>query len=42
MVSGGVGVRIFPPLIISKDLMDTGIEILESTIKDVNEEYRKA
>ncbi len=33
MVSGGVGVRIFPPLIISKDLMDTGIEIFESTTR---------
>ncbi|GAJ15127.1 unnamed protein product, partial [marine sediment metagenome] len=41
MVSGGVGVRVFPPLIISKDLMDTGIEILESTIKEVNKEYSK-
>jgi 4-aminobutyrate aminotransferase len=41
MVSGGVGVRIFPPLIISKELMDAGIEILESTIKEINEEYCK-
>lgn len=41
MVSGGVGVRVFPPLIISKNLMDTGIEILESTIKEVNKEYSK-
>ena len=41
MVSGGVGVRIFPPLIISKEIMDAGIEILESTIKEINEEYCK-
>jgi 4-aminobutyrate aminotransferase len=41
MVSGGVGVRIFPPLIISKEIMDAGLEILESTIKEINEEYCK-
>jgi len=41
MVSGGVGVRIFPPLIISKEIMDAGMEILESTIKEINEEYCK-
>jgi len=41
MVSGGMGVRIFPPLIISKEMMDSGLEILESTIKEVNEEYHK-
>jgi 4-aminobutyrate aminotransferase-like enzyme len=29
MVSGGVGVRIFPPLIISKEMMDSGLEIFE-------------
>jgi 4-aminobutyrate aminotransferase-like enzyme len=32
---------IFPPLIISKEIMDAGIEILESTIKEINEEYGK-
>lgn len=36
-----VGVRIFPPLTIPKEMMDSGLEILESTIKEVNEEYRK-
>ena len=41
MVSGGMGVRIFPPLIISKEMMDSGLEILESTIKEVNEELHK-
>jgi len=41
MVSGGVGVRIFPPFIISKELMDTGLDILESTIKEIdNESWR--
>jgi 4-aminobutyrate aminotransferase len=39
MVSGGDGVRIFPPLNIPKDLMDTGIGILESTIAEVNRTY---
>jgi len=41
MVSGGVGVRIFPPLTIPKEMIDSGLEILESTIKEVNEEYHK-
>jgi len=41
MVSGGMGVRIFPPLIISKEMMNSGLEILESTIKEVNEELHK-
>lgn len=41
MVSGGVGVRIMPPLIIPKEMMDSGLEILESTIKEVNKEYCK-
>jgi len=41
MVSGGVGVRICPPLIISKEMMDTGLEILESTINEVNNEQKK-
>jgi len=41
MVSGGVGVRIFPPLNIPKEMMDSSLDILESTIKEVNEEYRK-
>ena len=39
MVSGGVGVRIFPPLIISKETMGSAIDILEETIKEVNKEY---
>ena len=39
-VSGGEGIRIFPPLIISKEMMDTGLEILESTIRELNEELR--
>jgi len=42
MVSGGGGVRIFPPLIISKEMMDSGLDILESTVREVNEEcYEK-
>ncbi len=40
-VSGGLGVRIFPPLIISKDMLDTSLEILEATVKEVSEELHK-
>jgi len=42
MASGGVGARIFPPFIISKELMDTGLDILESTIKEIDNESRRA
>jgi len=40
-VSGGVGIRIFPPLVISKEILDTSLCILESTIKEVTEEYHR-
>ncbi len=40
MVSGGVGVRIMPPLIISKEMMDSAIGIFESTVDEVNKECR--
>ena len=42
MVSGGMGVRIFPPLIISKEMMNSGLDIFESTIMEVNEELHKS
>jgi 4-aminobutyrate aminotransferase-like enzyme len=38
-VTGGVGIRIFPPLIIQKELLETSLDILESTINEVNKEY---
>ncbi|MBI4187245.1 MAG: aminotransferase class III-fold pyridoxal phosphate-dependent enzyme [Chloroflexi bacterium] len=38
-VSGGVGVRIFPPLIISREMMDSSLDILEATVEEVNREY---
>ena len=41
MVSGGTGVRIFPPLVISQEMQDTGLDILESVIQEVNAEYYK-
>ena len=37
MISASVGVRIFAPLIISKEMMGSGIEILELTIKEVKD-----
>jgi 4-aminobutyrate aminotransferase len=38
-VSGGYGVRIFPPLVIEKELLDTGINIFEDVISEINQEY---
>jgi 4-aminobutyrate aminotransferase len=39
-VTGGAGIRIFPPLNIEKEILDTSLEILESTIKEVSKELR--
>ena len=39
--TGGTGIRIFPPLIISRELMDTSLDILESTVAEVNKEYHR-
>ncbi len=39
-VTGGAGIRIFPPLNIEKEILDTSLEILESTIKEVKDELR--
>ncbi|UCC32889.1 MAG: aminotransferase class III-fold pyridoxal phosphate-dependent enzyme, partial [Candidatus Bathyarchaeota archaeon] len=42
MVTGGVSsVRIAPPLVIPKELMDTGLEIFESAIEQVDKAYYK-
>ena len=38
-VSGGFGVRIFPPLNIEKKLLDTSINIFEEVIDEINNEY---
>ena len=38
-VSGGYGVRIFPPLVIENELLDTGINIFEDVIAEINKEY---
>jgi 4-aminobutyrate aminotransferase-like enzyme len=38
-VSGGYGVRIFPHLVIEKELLDTGINIFEDVISEINQEY---
>jgi 4-aminobutyrate aminotransferase len=35
-VTGGSGIRIFPPLVIEKEMLDTSLEILESTIREAN------
>jgi 4-aminobutyrate aminotransferase len=35
-VTGGYGIRIFPPLTIEKQMLETSLEILEATIKEVN------
>ncbi len=43
MVTGGVSsVRIIPPLVIPKELMDTGLEIFQSVVKQIDKEYYKA
>jgi 4-aminobutyrate aminotransferase-like enzyme len=42
MVSGGVGVRICPPLVISKEMMEQELDILESVIKEVSAEIHRA
>ena len=43
MVSGGIsGVRIFPPLVVPKEFMDTGLELFESVVKEIDKEYYKA
>jgi 4-aminobutyrate aminotransferase-like enzyme len=39
-VTGGAGVRIFPPLNIEKEMLDTSLEILESTIEEAKNELR--
>ena len=39
-VTGGSGVRVFPPLVIEKEMLDTSLEILESTIVEVERERR--
>ncbi|UCE44363.1 MAG: aminotransferase class III-fold pyridoxal phosphate-dependent enzyme, partial [Candidatus Bathyarchaeota archaeon] len=42
MVTGGASsVRIVPPLVIPKELIDTGLEIFESVVKQVDKEYYK-
>jgi 4-aminobutyrate aminotransferase len=35
-VTGGAGIRIFPPLVIEKEMLDTSLEILESTIREAS------
>jgi len=43
MVTGGISaVRIMPPLVITKELLNTALEIFESVVKEINEEYYKA
>ena len=40
MVSGGISsVRIFPPLVIPEEFMDTGLEIFESVVREMDKEY---
>jgi len=40
MVTGGISsVRIMPPLTIPEELLDKSLEILESVLKEINEEY---
>ena len=38
-VSGGYGVRIFPPLVIEKELLDTSVDIFEEVIAEINKDY---
>jgi 4-aminobutyrate aminotransferase len=40
-VTGGTGIRIFPPLIISKQMLATSLDILESTIQEVSRKSRR-
>jgi len=43
MVTGGVSsVRIAPPLVIPKELMDTGLETFERIVREIDKEYYKA
>jgi 4-aminobutyrate aminotransferase len=35
-VTGGAGIRIFPPLVIEKEMLDTSLDILESTIREAS------
>jgi 4-aminobutyrate aminotransferase-like enzyme len=35
-VTGGTGIRIFPPLIIGKQMLVTSLDILEETIREVS------
>jgi len=39
MVTGGNAIRIMPPLIISRELIDKALAILEETIKEINNLY---
>ncbi len=36
---GGYGVRIFPPLVIENELLDTSVDIFEEVIAEINKEY---
>jgi 4-aminobutyrate aminotransferase len=38
-VPGGYGVRIFPPLVIENELIDTSVDIFEEVIAEINKEY---
>jgi 4-aminobutyrate aminotransferase len=40
-VTGGTGVRIFPPLIIGKQMLATSLDILEATIREVSQASRR-
>jgi 4-aminobutyrate aminotransferase len=41
MVTGGFAVRIFPPLVISRELMDSSLDIFEDVVKEFDKEYYK-
>jgi len=40
-VTGGFAVRIFPPLVISRELMDSSLDIFEGVMKQFDKDYYK-
>jgi 4-aminobutyrate aminotransferase-like enzyme len=40
-VTGGFAVRIFPPLVISRELMDSSLDVFEDVMKEFDKEYYK-